>query len=508
MEKLQMLVAALCLLLPRVAWGDDPCTPCSGNCGESLGTLSGVDAFSNGARGDCTGTGRGFYQCVEYAKRFHGRTGERWGNANQIFDRAERLDLRSFRNGETEAPRQGDAITFRGGRYGHIAIIYEVGSNFITLIEQNWHNIPGRFRRLDMDVESGRYTVVSDSRIYTVEGWLRPAVDPTTTDDDGDTLSEVEGDCDDSVTEIHPGVPDNCDYLDNNCDGITDNGFDLVGEPCVAWVLECRIEGTFVCSSDGLGEACHAIPPTVEPERCDSIDNDCDGETDEDWRTGLSVDFGEPCEIGLGECRRSGVWVCEPLGRGVVCNAEFVSGTSEVCDGLDNDCNGETDEDWPEIGTSCVTSPCEGFYVCTLGISEPYCDIICPIVCGDGMCNGHEYCTICERDCGYCFPVCGDLVCNSIETCSTCSRDCGACPSICGDRICDISENCTICSADCGYCHSYCGDHVCGSSEACDICPADCGTCPACGACHFCGDHRCDGYETCDTCPYDCVTCV
>jgi len=491
MKKSQTWIVVLGLLLPQVAWGDDPCAPCGGNCGEALGTLSGVDAFSNGARGNCTGTGRGFYQCVEYAKRFHGQIGVRWGNANQIFGRAGRLGLRPFQNGETEAPRQGDAITFQGGRYGHIAVIYEVGSNFITLIEQNWHNIPDHFRRLSMAVEGGRYTVASDSRNYTVEGWLRSDSDPTTTDDDGDGLAESEGDCNDTNPDIHPGAGERCDNLDNNCaDGVDEepaasyscrDSVDCTEDICMTDVHDCTNRAIHAACEDGdpcttnlclLWVGCRAILRDEDldtytdsscggddcndgdfdihpdaPERCNYLDDDCDGEADEDWRTGFSVDLGEPCEHGVGECYRTGVWDCEPLHRGTVCTAEIVSGTPETCDDLDNDCDGETDEDWLELGFVCGTPPCEGTYICFSDGLTSYCNVT-P--------GSSEICDGVDNDCdGETDESPAELACADASDCTEDVCLFGLCQNVARDRD-----------------HDTYADDLCGGSDCNDLNPA------------------------------------
>ncbi|MCA9541700.1 MAG: hypothetical protein KC620_22540, partial [Myxococcales bacterium] len=144
-------------------------------------------------------------------------------------------------------------------------------------------------------------------------------------------------------------APERCDGLDNDCDGRADEGFAGLGTTCDVGVGACLRRGVRVCSGDGAGVVCNTEAGMPAAETCNGGDDDCDGRTDEGFPR-----VGQPCSAGEGICRRAGVFLCRPDGLDVVCTAEAVQGRVERCDGNDDDCDGSVDEDWPDLGTACT----------------------------------------------------------------------------------------------------------------------------------------------------------
>ena len=176
-------------------------------------------------------------------------------------------------------------------------------------------------------------------------------IDTALTDADSDGYTVEDGDCDDSDDAIHPNVIELCDGVDNNCNGEIDEGATTIfyadedgdgyGDP------SSTVEGCEPPSgTTATGTDCDDLDPESwpgAPELCDGADNDCNGEIDE----GVTETFyGDGDGDGYGD-PGSPTAACQP-GSGLVANSEDCDdsepasfpGAEEVCDGLDNDCDG------------------------------------------------------------------------------------------------------------------------------------------------------------------------
>ncbi len=163
---------------------------------------------------------------------------------------------------------------------------------------------------------------------------------------------------------VYPPQPEECNGIDDNCDGRVDEPENLPppptgvcrttpGTPCEGTVMICATRGqppitTWYCDYSTEVEFDPRVPNGIvlEETLCDGHDGDCDGAVDETF-----TDLGQECDNGLlGACRDMGLKVCNPGNPyETICDLSFppdpVPGAPfpEVCNGIDDNCDGIVD---------------------------------------------------------------------------------------------------------------------------------------------------------------------
>jgi hypothetical protein len=220
-------------------------------------------------------------------------------------------------------------------------------------------------------------------------------------DADGDGfVSDATGgnDCDDGNPAVHPGATELCNGVDDDCEGGIDEGFDI-GAPCQSDPNDCDAfnQGALECAADGLSVTCNAVTPPNPPgygDSCTSAPNACgataagtigcdgacsavsppaadaDGDGTPDCLDQCPADPSKTtpglCGCGLPETvstfyrdldadgfgdPAASVQACSaPAGfvaNNIDCddgNASRHPGAAEVCNGIDDDCDGAVED--------------------------------------------------------------------------------------------------------------------------------------------------------------------
>jgi hypothetical protein len=166
-------------------------------------------------------------------------------------------------------------------------------------------------------------------------------------------------DCDDGARGVHPGASETCDGVDEDCDGTID---DAAGD-APTWyadtdgdsfgdagdrVVACDAPTGYLADDQDCDDALDGVNPDAT-ETCDGVDEDCDGATDEDaadastWYVDADLDGHGDTTTVVAACD-------EPAGFTAAADdcddaeADVYPGATELCDGVDHDCDGAVDE--------------------------------------------------------------------------------------------------------------------------------------------------------------------
>jgi hypothetical protein len=168
-------------------------------------------------------------------------------------------------------------------------------------------------------------------------------------------------DCDDADATAYPGAPELCDGADDDCDGTVDEDDALDAS---TWYADSDGDGygdsgstTAACSQPSAytsdASDCDDADAGINPaagELCDSVDNDCDGDVDEDDATDASTWYADLDGDGYGDASSTTAACAVPSGF-VADDSDCDDSRSSVnpaadeyCNGRDDDCDTDTDE--------------------------------------------------------------------------------------------------------------------------------------------------------------------
>lgn len=165
--------------------------------------------------------------------------------------------------------------------------------------------------------------------------WV-PADSASGIDLDGDGFFADQEDCDDTNANVNPNASEVCDEVDNDCDGEVDGA---TATDTTLWYPDADADG--FGTNEGAISSCTALVGYA------TVGGDCDDASTLYYPGAAEADCTDPndynCDGSTGYADADGDgWVaCQECDDGEAAN---YPGASEYCDGADNDCDSETDE--------------------------------------------------------------------------------------------------------------------------------------------------------------------
>ncbi|RLB46479.1 MAG: hypothetical protein DRJ42_27560 [Deltaproteobacteria bacterium] len=244
-----------------------------------------------------------------------------------------------------------------------------------------------------------------------------------------------------------------CNGVDDDCDGARDDGFACIRGETMPCMTSCGTTGARVCS--GMCEFGACVPP---PEACNGLDDDCD----------MAIDEGSLCTPGemmacTTTCGSAGTQTCSAL-----CVFDACAPPAEICNGMDDDCDGATDE-----GFACVPASSGPCLTGCGSTGSQTCDATCAL----GVCVAPpESCNGADDDCDGIDDEGFACVQGSTSGCTTGCGSAGTrtCSGTCTLGVCDPPVE--ICNGVDDDCDAMADEGFACRAGASEACTTGCGS--------------------------------